>query len=150
MIDPALGLAAEECALRHGAHVVDLVLRGDPSKRVLEVYVDSEGGVTVELCSEISRDLSAAIQLQGVLRGSYRLEVSSPGIERPLLFPWQYRKHVGRRMRIRWDVVGTLKEETGVLRGADEAGITFETETTHEQFVLPFSEIRRATVVAPW
>lgn len=150
MIDPALGLAAEQCAVQHGAHVVDLVLRGDPSKRVLEVYVDSEGGVTVDLCSQISRDLSAAVQLQGVLGGSYRLEVSSPGIDRPLLFPWQYRKHVGRRMRIRWDVAGALKEETGVLRGSDETGITFETDTMHEQFVLPFGEIRRATVVAPW
>src|SRR5664279_4244237 len=90
----------ETCAVKASAHVVDYGVRGERGTRVIEVFVDSETGVTTELCSSISRAITAAADEEHIVQDGYRLEVSSPGIDRPLRFPWQYAKHVGRKIAL--------------------------------------------------
>src|SRR5690349_8075252 len=74
----------------HGVDCVELFWKTDRGSRVLEVTVEKRGttrpgeGVTLELCSEISRDLSAALDVADCIGQSYRLEVGSPGVERAL------------------------------------------------------------------
>ena len=87
--DALLGTATLH-AKQHGAEVIDLVVRGDRMHRVIELFVDSEGGVTLDLCQEISKSLVQEIEKNKTLAGTYRLDVSSPGLDRPLKFPWQY------------------------------------------------------------
>ena len=97
---------AETEAHRHGAEVIEIILRGDPTRRVIELFVDSEAGVSLHLCQEISKSLIQEIEKSALAVGSYRLDVSSPGIDRPLKFPWQYRKHTGRTMEVSWNDEG--------------------------------------------
>jgi ribosome maturation factor RimP len=132
------------------AHVIDLVLRGDPRRPVVEVFVDAEGAVTTDLCSEISRRIAAGIDAGGFLSSAYRLEVSSPGIERPLKYHWQYRKHMGRDLQVKVQTAeGTPAEVRGTLIAADEEGIQLRTQRGEEVRVL-FAAIRETKVMPPW
>jgi len=139
---------ATACAERHGAHLIDLGFRGERGTRVVEVFVDAEEGITTDLCAEISRDLLADIENRGLVEGAFRLDVSSPGIQRPLKFPWQYRKHIGRALQVR--IEGEAAPATGILRSADEDGILLETEKGKETRKIPFAQLVEARVKAPW
>jgi ribosome maturation factor RimP len=133
-----------------GAHVIDLVVRGDPRRPVVEVYVDAEGAVTTELCSDISRKIAAGIDAGGFLASAYRLEVSSPGIERPLKFQWQYCKHIGRDLRVKVQVPGGApREMVGTLLAADDAGVRVRAATGEEMQVL-FADVLETKVMPPW
>jgi ribosome maturation factor RimP len=132
------------------AHVIDLVLRGDPRKPVVEVFVDTEDGVSTDLCSDISRRIAAGVDAGGFLAESYRLEVSSPGIDRPLLHSWQYVKHVGRDLNLKVNAApGAGIEVRGTLLVCDDAGVTLRTAAGGEQQVA-FADIREAKVMPPW
>jgi ribosome maturation factor RimP len=139
---------AENIAFRHEARLVDLVQRGHGATQVVEVYLDNATGVTVDLCTEVSRELLSAVDAGGIIEGSYRLEVSSPGIDRPLRHPWQYPKHVGRQIRVRLNTPGGHREVRGELVRADEQGMILRTGEG-EQSIL-FADMQEGRVVAPW
>ena len=155
MIEPELRHAVLAAIEREGAHLIELVARGDRSRRVLEVFVDAETGITTELCATISRSIAAAIEESGLIPGSYRLDVSSPGIDRPLAFPWQYAKHAGRLLRVvvaipEAEGTGAARETVqGVLKEVGAEGLTLQ-PAEGEPVRLPFSRIAEARVVAPW
>ena len=142
----ALRETAEECAGKHGAHLIDLAVRGEKSTRVLEVFIDAEQGVNSDICADVSRTLMAAMDAQGLIDGAFRLEVSSPGIGRPLKYPWQYAKHIGRILEVR--MAGGGGAEQGTLRAVDQAGITLE--KGGERIGIPFDRLLEAKVRAPW
>lgn len=73
----------EEIVASLGFLLIDVVLRGDNHLRIIEVYIDSEKGITVDDCSLVSRALNELIEAEDLIGGSYRLDVSSPGVDRP-------------------------------------------------------------------
>jgi ribosome maturation factor RimP len=149
-MDERLQKVVEESAERHGAHLVDLVLRGHAGRAVVEVYVDNESGVTTELCAEVSRAIAAAVDQHGLLSGSYRLDVSSPGIDRPLKYRWQFRKHLGRKLRIRRKMGDTVLEVRGTFTGMDEQSVSLEVAGIPSPVVVPFESVVEARVQTPW
>jgi len=145
-----LEVLLEQCAKRHGAHLIDVVLRGRQHKPVVEVFIDSEIGVTTELCSEVSREITRALIIQPVITASYDLIVSSPGIDRPMKYPWQYRKHIGRVLQVRARSGDGIVEYTGKFAGMDEQGITLETGNNGDKAAVAFEMIVDARVKSPW
>jgi ribosome maturation factor RimP len=140
----ALTIAEQE-----GLTLVDVVFRGKHNNHVLEVFVDSETGVTTEKCASVSRQLSRELDLAEIVQGRYTLVVSSPGVERPLKLPMQYRKNIGRKMEL---IVqdGTLtKKIIGKLVNCTEAEIEMNTDDSLSQAV-PYNTIVRAKVMLPW
>lgn len=90
----------------------------------VEVFVDSDSSVTFERCQKISRFLEAYIDEEGWLGEKYTLEVSSPGITRPLKFVRQYVKNIGRKVEVK-----TAEQKlTGKLIAANEETITIESD----------------------
>lgn len=87
-------------------YLVELVFRNVNGSDHLEVYVDTDKGVTVEECAQLNRSLSEDIDakpdLQRLLPNRLRLEVSSPGLSRPLKLARQFRKNVGRLLRVKY------------------------------------------------
>jgi ribosome maturation factor RimP len=150
--DTELRRAIERCAEQNGAHVIETVLRGTRGRAVVEVFVDSETGVTVDVCSTISRALQTQIELEHLLEGAYRLDVSSPGIDRPLLHPWQYAKHVGRDLILRVAEGETVTERRGRLIAADADGITLEGGPPRRRTttIVRFTDVREARIALPW
>jgi ribosome maturation factor RimP len=93
----ALQTRVQEICEQHNAYVIDIVLRGTESRRVVEIYTDSPDGMTLEMCSTLSEELGAMFDAANAFAGAYRLEVSSPGVERSLMYIWQYQRNAGRR-----------------------------------------------------
>ena len=120
----------------------------------VEVFVDADEAVGFALCRTISRHLEERLDEGQLLGERYTLEVSSPGVTRPLTLPRQFAKHVGRTLAAKLDderaVTGELTAvtDTGItLREEaterDERGKRVKVERTHE---LPFASLRGATV----
>ncbi len=76
--------------------VVDIVLSG----RKIEVYIDSDTGVDFQKCKKLSRFIESYLDESGLVSDNYILEVSSPGLDRPLVSPRQYKKNIGRLLKV--------------------------------------------------
>lgn len=150
MISASFWNLVEESAAGHGAHLVDLVVRGEKGISIVEVFVDAEEPVTSDLCAQLSRDFGGIIERNNLVRGSYRLVVSSPGIDRPMKYRWQYRKHIGRPFEMRVHEGDTARTVVGRLAKVNEVGVVIEMETTQAQVHMDFENIIEARVKAPW
>ncbi len=122
---------AEPVVRRHGCELVLLTFRRERSGWTLRAMVERSGesGVDHRVCAEISRDLSAVLDAEDAIGRSYVLEVSSPGIERPLVRPADYERFRGRlaSIRTRRPLEGRRRFR-GTLRGLSKGRISLETE----------------------
>ncbi len=84
----------EPVVLNSGFFLIDLVIRGEKKNRVVEVYIDSETNVSADDCASISREIDKKFEEESVFESGYRLEVSSPGVNRPLKYLKQFPKHI--------------------------------------------------------
>lgn len=141
---------AETVLTGSDAYLIDVSVRGHTGTHILDVYIDGDDGVTIAQCAAISRELGFLLETDNVMRGRYRLNVSSPGADQPLVLPRQYRKHIGRSIRVVYRATDEGAPETleGKLVTADASGIGIETEGTPRQ--LDFARIVEAKIVLPW
>lgn len=119
----------------------------------LEVFVDSDAGMTFEKCQKISRYLEGVLDVELWLGEKYVLEVSSPGVGRPLKLKRQYFKNIGRTLEVRWNEDNTTE---GLLKEANDLGISIEHEIQvvegnkkHKQNIItfiPFEAIKSTKV----
>ena len=82
--------------------IVELEVRGAPGSQAVDVFIDSDEGLGVDTLAEISREVAFLVEAEEVIAGHYRLNVSSPGVDRPLKLPRQYKKNVGRTLRVHY------------------------------------------------
>jgi ribosome maturation factor RimP len=129
--------------------LVDVEVRGHKGTRVVEVYVDSKDEFGHDDLAVISKEIGFLLDVEDVVDGSYKLEVSSPGIKRPLTMPQQYEKNVGRTLRVRYDLNGNEEIVVGDLRSADETGVEL-TLASGERLELPYDAITQARIELPW
>src|SRR5882672_3196375 len=140
-------------AASYGLEIFDVQFRREAPGMILRVLIDRPGpaaraeeSVSVEDCARVSRDLSAVLDVEDVVPTAYTLEVSSPGLDRPLRRPEDYRRFAGRRakvvMRERVDGQGFFK---GRLGGVDGAEVVIEADDgrTHR---VPLNLITRANL----
>ena len=108
----------------------------------LRVFIDHPDGVTLALCERVTHALPE-------LRERYALEVSSPGIERPLSKPQHFHRYLGRRARVRTrDAVDGHKSFTGELVGASEDAVTIAADGDPPSLVaIPYAEIQRSNLI---
>lgn len=90
---------AAKVAEDQGVELFDIELLGK-GKVLLRVYIDKDGGVTLNECERFSKSLGILLDVENPIPGSYTLEVSSPGINRPLRNLKDYEKHIGKRARV--------------------------------------------------
>ncbi|WP_051360181.1 ribosome maturation factor RimP [Adhaeribacter aquaticus] len=129
-----------------GVHVSDSAV-----KQKVTIILDGDNGVSIDQCAIVSRRLSKRIAEAYGEEIPYTLEVTSPGADQPLLYPRQYKRHVGRRLKV------TLKdgsEKTGKLEEVTSAGLTLLEETkekgkkiTITPAQLAFEEIDKSHIV---
>ena len=140
-------------ATSYGLEIFDVQFRREAPGMILRVQIDRPGpaaraeeSVSVEDCARVSRDLSAVLDVEDVVPTAYTLEVSSPGLDRPLRRPDDYQRFAGRRakvvMRERVDGQGFFK---GRLGGVDGAEVLIEADDgrTHR---VPLNLITRANL----
>ena len=139
----------EASVVESQASIVDIVMRGHYRKPVLEVYLDAPGPVTTDVCGEVSKRIAKALDGQDLIAADYRLEVSSPGLDRPLRFLWQFAKHTGRPFRIALAGAPEGEAVTGTLVSVDNDVVVLKGKADTE-VRLPFGDIREARIVLPW
>lgn len=133
-----------------GLELVDATMMGGGRSQVLRITVDGpDGSVDLDQLADLSRRLSRHLDDEGFEPGPYALEVSSPGIERPLRRPEHFRRAVGSRVKVKTTVpVAGSSSHEGALRRADDEGIALE--VAGGELRVPYVDIASARTVADW
>ncbi len=121
-------------------------LTGQPGGTLLRVYIDREGGITLDDCAAVSHQLSGVLDVEDPIPGNYNLEISSPGLDRPLFEPAHFRQFAGQRVNIRLDAsVPGRRRYKGRLLGIEDGRVRVEVDG--EVYSLELDEIRDARLV---
>ncbi len=128
-----------------GAHVVDITFRRAGQRTVVDVYADTEQGIGSDLLADINRALCSTADERGWFGGAYTMNVSSPGLDRPLRHAWQYRRHAGREVEldIRAGDSGTTIVGEIIATSDDAVEIRVGDGARH----VPFADIERAMIL---
>ena|SRR3990167_3951437 len=115
---------------------------------ILRIYIDNPNGVTLDGCALISRQISVMLDAEDLIQGAYILEVSSPGMNRPLFELEHYRKFIGRRIKI-WLVlpVNQRRQYKGILKKIEGENICLLLDDVEQEITLPFSTIEKASLI---
>lgn len=134
---------AKQVAEQNNLFLIDLIFRGSESSRVIEVFIDGEINITADECALVSREISKLIDEKELLR-SYRLDVSSPGVDRPLIYLPQFPKHINRLFEIEFNASGTSSNFKGRLVSIENDVLTFQ---SNKEIKLKFMDIIKAKVL---
>lgn len=138
---------AEEAASGTDLFVVGVEVRGYQGSRVVSVYADSESSADADDLAALSRSLSFLLDTEDMVKGRYRLDVSTPGAEQPLSDPRQYAKHVGRVLDVTYETAGGGTEALqGELKAVHDDALELDADASP----IPFDAIREARVTLPW
>jgi len=132
----------EQTAEGLGYELVDF--ETSPRGRLMRVFIDSPNGITVDDCATVSNQLTRIFEVENV---DYdRLEVSSPGLDRPLRKPADFERFAGQEVQVRIRMpIANQRNFAGVLQGLKDDVVTLETEKGSME--IPFEEIEKARLV---
>ena len=135
---------AERVARRVDCDVVSVRYLFESGDWVLRVVIDTDGGVNVEQCAKVSRQLSAMLDVEDFIDAAYNLEVSSPGLDRELLVAVDFERYAGQNVRIQ-TVAGPEGSTVlrGLLRGLEAGNVLLELENG-ERIELPRGSVAEA------
>lgn len=154
MPDPSRLIAVIEPIVEQaGAELVDLEVAGSHGRPVVRAYVDTEQGITLDECARLSRLLEAELERSGTVPERYVLEVSSPGIDRPLTRRQHFERFVGHEIDVRLyakrdgrkKFVGTLERVEGT-----EPGFRIIVRDEQQRWTFADDEIARARLHIRW
>ncbi len=113
---------------------------------VLRLYIDSEKGIVVDDCAEVSHQVSGVLDVEDPVKGVYHLEVSSPGLDRPLFNEEHYERFAGHQAKIQLTApLNGRRKFQGVLLGLKAGGVAIVVDDT--EYLLPFASIDKANLV---
>jgi ribosome maturation factor RimP len=126
--------------------LVELDLVGKPPHYILRIFVDKAGGVNVEECADLSRRLSDYLDTEDLIQGRYTLEVSSPGLERPLLSLDDFRRKIGEQVKIELkSPLNEKKEIKGEIVEVRENEVVIALEDKVE--TIPWDRIDKGRII---
>jgi ribosome maturation factor RimP len=134
---------AQQIAEQNNLFLIDLIVRGTESSRVIEVFIDGEINITADECALVSREMSKQIDEKELLK-SYRLDVSSPGVDRPLIYLKQYSKHLNRLFEIECNISDLITTFKGKLISIKDEVLTFQ---SNKEIKIKFQDIVKAKVL---
>lgn len=133
---------------RFALELIDLELKGGKSHLIVRVIVDVEGGVLIDTCAALSRALADELDTKDVISSRYRLEVSSPGVDRPLRTLRDFQRNLGRAVRIRYRQADAVMEVEGTIHAVSETEIELAEEGT--RFTIPFASLDYGKFKLKW
>jgi ribosome maturation factor RimP len=147
ILERVRGIAAP-LAAQEGMELVDVEIGGAGGRQALRLFIDRPGGVSLDDCTAVSRAVSAALDVEDPIQGTYDLEVSSPGLDRPLRTPEHFQKFAGQKVRVR--TYGPLAEcenrktFVGILKGFEEGKVVIDVDG--KVFHVPHAQVSKANV----
>lgn len=130
--------------------IVEVQVSSSKVRRKVTVLIDSDPGISIDECAEISWKLGEMLETQEILPDAYTLEVSSPGVDYPLAMPRQFRKNTGRTLRV---ILKDGIEKSGQLLSADDEGFVLLEEVKKKkkdqvpvELTFAYADISKAEV----
>ena len=136
---------SEEIVQKLGFFLIEIIFRGDQRKRIIEVFVDGEKNVSADDLAEISREINKLIEEQELIKEPYRLDISTPGVDRPLKFLKQFPKHLNRKFDLTYKTVDGDKNIKATLVGIQGEELTFD--YNKKNLIAEFKNISKAKVL---
>jgi ribosome maturation factor RimP len=131
--------------LNEGMELVDVEYRRESGGWVLRLILDKEGGVTLDDCTRVSQEVGRSLDVEDILQTSYTLEVSSPGLTRPLKTEKDFMKYLHRLVKVKTvDPIQNRRQFKGKLLGVSENEVEIEVE--REIFQIPLSNVAKANL----
>jgi ribosome maturation factor RimP len=135
-----------------GFELVDVEWAREGQAWVLRVFIDRPGGITIDHCQELSRTLETILDVEDFIEPAYNLEVSSPGVNRPLRKPEHFQKFAGERVHVK--AFGPIEDSapgqaprknwTGVLRGFVDGNVEVDVDGTLHR--IPLAKVAKANI----
>lgn len=143
--EEAVEKIAENLAAELSCEIADVEFVKEASEWFLRVFVDREGGVDLDFCEVFSRRLSEILDENDPISQAYRLEVSSPGIERPLKKEKDFVRFSGEKIKVSlFEAIDSQKQLIGTLLGCEDSKIGLETDK--ETYNIDLKNISKANL----
>ncbi len=140
LISPALNESAIE--------LVELAFRGARGNQILQVFIDTESGVTIDDCQNASDLISEILDTADIIEGRYRLEVSSPGVDRPLKTVRDFRRNMGRPIRFNLQNEETKRTYEGTIQQVVDGKVTLMVNQEAETFSI--DQMENVKLILKW
>ena len=138
---------AERVATSEGFELVDVELHGRGPGAVLRIFLDKPGGISLEDCQSLSRQVGTILDIEGFMTARYTLEVSSPGLDRQLKKPADFERFAGRKVKFLLRNIEPGRQRfQGLLLGLAEGKVKVQDEFG-SAFDIAFEQIERANLV---
>ncbi len=134
----------EGVLLGHRIEFVDALCAVEYGRRILRVYIDKPGGVTLEDCEWVSRELSTALDVEDIIAGAYTLEVSSPGLDRALKTEKDFKRFAGRKAHIKTKAPIDGRRNFSAIIDGVEADKVLITDTESRKWEIELQNIDKA------
>jgi ribosome maturation factor RimP len=131
------------------AFLIDISVRKSNAELLIEIFIDNDSGITTDRCAEISKQIGKEIDAKNIIEKRYHLVVSSPGIDRPLKLPRQYRRNIGRTMHIKHRLENSVIQSHGILIESDTGAIVLRLEDDSLKRIA-YDTITEARVQPAW
>ena len=134
---------ADSIAIQHALEIVDVELAGSSGRPLIRIFVDKENGVTLDECGRFSRALSALFDVEDPIPTAYILEVSSPGLDRPLKALRDFERNKGKLVKI---ITRVKIEEQNIFKGriTGVVGGNITLSFDDKEIEIPFDQISKA------
>ena len=129
--------------------IVDVEVRGNKGSRVVDIFIDSDGALDVNTLADLSREIGFMLDSEDVVDGRYQLNVSSPGLDRPLKTNRQLKKNIGRQLKVTRESEDKHAVLKGKLLEVTEESIQLAV-TKKRVEDIPLKEVVEAKVILPW
>ncbi len=131
-------------AMEYQCWGIEFVSQGRHS--VLRVFIEHEQGITVDDCEKVSRQIGAVLDVEDPISGEYTLEVSSPGMDRPLFTLEQFAAYAGHQVKVKMRVaIENRRNFQGLLRGVEDQDVLVQVD--EYEYLLPVDDIEKANVI---
>ena len=129
--------AVQEVIEKEGFELVELAVSDRGHKTLVRVFADRpRGGITIDECARLSQKLSDWFDLENVFERAYILEVSSPGLDRPLVSRRDFERKIGRAVRVWFTENGGTREAAGELLDVGDDGLLLQTDEGEQRFPI--------------
>ncbi len=133
---------------RANVYLVSLTLRGRVGSRVLDIRADTEKGIGMDQIIALTKDISMMMDEADLIKGGYRIEISSPGAEKPLEQLWEFRKNIGRNLKVELEQDAEEKTIKGKLETVEEDRIVLK--VGKKEVAILLADIKDARVQLKW
>lgn len=139
---------AERACEEAGFELVEVAVKGGRGNRLVQFFIDREDGLPIEDCAQMTRSFSECIEHQSILDGFYRIEVSSPGLDRPLVTARDFRKNIGKDVDMNYLIENQPRQLIGTVADVEDGKILLK---TGEGIVfVPLQSVVKAKIKLKW